>query len=237
MDLTRHLSPDQIIVGQHGWCKLNATIVFTWGLMLVLSLGSMLITRRLSQGLERSRWQNLLEIVVTGINTQIAEVGLKDPKPYLPFLGTLFLFVGTASLATILPGYQPPTASLSTTVALALSVFVAVPLFGIQADGLRGYLASYLRPTPFMLPFNIIGELSRTLALSVRLFGNMMSGAMIIAILLTITPFLFPIVMTVLGLLTGMVQAYIFSILAAVYMAAAMHLRQPTSELPSQNEN
>ncbi|CAN5914308.1 F0F1 ATP synthase subunit A [soil metagenome] len=222
-----HLSPDQLVFWQHGLFKLNATIVFTWGLMLALSVGSLLITRNLSQGLERSRWQSLLEIVVTGIDTQIAEVGLKDPKPYLPFLGTLFIFVAAAALATILPGYEPPTASLSTTVALALSVFVAVPLFGIEADGLRGYLGSYLSPTPLMLPFNIISELSRTLALAVRLFGNMMSGAMIIGILLTITPFVFPIVMTALGLLTGMVQAYIFSILAAVYIAAATRARRP----------
>jgi F-type H+-transporting ATPase subunit a len=222
-----NLSPDQLIFWQHGVFKLNATIVYTWGLMLVLVVGSMLITRQLSQGLERSRWQNLLEIVVTGINTQIAEVGLRDPKPYLAFLGTLFLFVAAASLATILPGYEPPTASLSTTAALALCVFVAVPLFGIEADGLRGYLGSYMRPTPLMLPFNIISELSRTLALAVRLFGNMMSGAMIIGILLTITPFVFPVVMTLLGLLTGMVQAYIFSILAAVYIAAATRARRP----------
>ena len=222
-----HISPDAVIFWHHGVFKLNATIVFTWGIMLVLTAGSKLVTRKLSNGLARSRWQNLLEIVVTGMNTQIAEVGLKEPKPYLSFLGTLFLFVGTASLATILPGYQPPTASLSTTVALALSVFVAVPLFGIEADGLRGYLGSYLRPTMLMLPFNIISELSRTLALAVRLFGNVMSGAMIVGILLTITPFVFPIVMTALGLLTGMVQAYIFSILAAVYIAAATRARRP----------
>ena len=119
-----------------------------------------------------------------------------------------------------MPGYEPPTASLSTTAALALSVLVAVPLFGIEEQGLRGYLKSYVT-TFFMLPFNIISELSRTLALAVRLFGNMMSGAIIVGILLTITPFIFPIVMTALGLLTGMVQAYIFSILAAVYIAAA----------------
>ncbi len=222
-----HLSPDDMIFWQHGVFKLNGTIVFTWGLMLLLTVGSKVITRHLSDGLERSRWQNLLEIVVTGIDEQIAEVGLKDPKPYLAFLGTLFLFVAAASLATILPGYEPPTASLSTTAALALCVFVAVPLFGIQADGLRGYLGSYMRPTPLMMPFNVISELSRTLALAVRLFGNMMSGAMILGILLTITPFVFPVVMTLLGLLTGMVQAYIFSILAAVYIAAATRARRP----------
>jgi F-type H+-transporting ATPase subunit a len=221
------LSPDQMIFWQHGVVKLNGTIAFTWGLMLVLAVGSKLITRKLSTDQNRSRWQNFLEIIVTGIEKQIEEVGLPRPEKYLGFLGTLFLFLATASVCTILPGYDPPTGSLSTTVALALCVFVAVPLFGIADQGVRGYLKSYVEPTVIMLPFNIISEISRTLALAVRLFGNMMSGAMIIAILLTITPFVFPIVMTLLGLLTGMVQAYIFSILAAVYIAAATRTRKP----------
>jgi F-type H+-transporting ATPase subunit a len=229
------LSPDELIFWQHGYLKLNATIVFTWGLMLVLAVGSRLITGKLSTDLERSRWQSLLEIVVTGIEKQIEEVGLSQPRKYLGFLGTLFLFVGAASVCTVIPGYQPPTGSLSTTAALALCVFVAVPLFGIEELGLGDYLESYVKPTVIMLPFNIISELSRTLALAVRLFGNMMSGAMIIAILLTITPFIFPIVMTVLGLLTGMVQAYIFSILAAVYIAAATRVRRPKLE-PEANQ-
>jgi len=224
------LSPDEIIFWQNGFLKLNATIVFTWVLMLVLTVSSRLITRKLSTDLQRSRWQNLLEIVVTGIEKQIEEVGLAHPEKYLPFLGTLFLFVATAALFTIFPAYQPPTGSLSTTVALALCVFVAVPLFGIAEQGVGGYLKSYVKPTFIMLPFNIISEISRTLALAVRLFGNMMSGAMIIAILLTITPFIFPIFMTALGLLTGMVQAYIFSILAAVYIAAATRVRKPGPE-------
>ncbi len=222
-----HLSPDEIIFWQDGFLKLNATIVFTWALMLVLVVGSLLVTRKLSRDLSRSRWQNLLEILVTGIEKQIAEVGLRDARTYLGFLGTLFLFVAAASLATIIPGYEPPTGSLSTTTALALCVLVAVPFFGIADQGLGGYLKSYMEPTVMMLPFNIISEVSRTLALAVRLFGNMMSGTMIIAILLTITPFLFPILMTALGLLTGMVQAYIFSILAAVYIAAATRTRKP----------
>jgi F-type H+-transporting ATPase subunit a len=220
------LSPDEIIFWQYGFIKLNATIVFTWGLMLVLAIGSRVITRHLSTGLTRSRWQNLLEIVVTAIEKQIEEVGLPHPHKYLSFLGTIFLFIALASLCTIIPGYEPPTGSLSTTVALALCVFVAVPLFGIEEQGLGGYFKSYLKPTIFMLPFNIISELSRTLALAVRLFGNMMSGAMIVGILLTITPFIFPIIMNLLGLLTGMVQAYIFSILATVYIAAATRTRQ-----------
>ena len=223
-----HLSPDQMIFWEHGFVKLNATIVFTWGLMFVLVVGSKLITRKLSMDLERSRWQNFLEIVITAIEKQIAEVGLSEPRKYLGFLGTLFLFVASASLCTVIPGFEPPTGSLSTTVALALCVLVAVPFFGILDQGFSGYLKSYVEPTVIMLPFNIISEISRTLALAIRLFGNMMSGTMIIGILLTITPFFFPIVMTVLGLLTGMVQAYIFSILAAVYIAAAT--RMPLSK-------
>ena len=224
------LSPDQMIFWQHGFFKLNGTIVFTWGLMLVLVVGSKLVTRKLSTGMKRSRWQNLLEIVVTGIEKQIEDVGLKQPEKYIGFLGTLFLFVALAALGTVIPGFEPPTGSLSTTAALALCVFVAVPLFGVEEQGLWSYLKSYAEPTVIMLPFNVISELSRTLALAVRLFGNMMSGVMIIGILLTITPFFFPIVMTVLGLLTGMVQAYIFSILAAVYIAAAARTRKPKPE-------
>jgi F-type H+-transporting ATPase subunit a len=172
-----------------------------------------------------------LEIIVTTIEKQIEEVGLRQPHKYLGFLGTLFLFVAMASLFTIVPGYEPPTGSLSTTTALAICVFVAVPLFGIADFGLRGYLGEYLKPTIIMLPFNIISEISRTLALAIRLFGNMMSGTMILAILLTITPFIFPIAMSVLGLLTGMVQAYIFSILATVYIAAATRARKPETGL------
>jgi F-type H+-transporting ATPase subunit a len=221
------LSPDALIYLQWGFVKLNATIVFTWALMLVLTVGSKLITRKLSTGLERSRWQNFLELIVTTIQKQIEEMGLSHPERYLGFLGTLFLFVATASVFTIIPGYEPPTSSLSTTTALALCVFVAAPLFGIKEQGVGGYLRTYIEPTFVMLPFNIIGELSRTLALAVRLFGNMMSGAMIVSILLTIMPFVLPAVMTVLGLLTGMVQAYIFSILAAVYIAAATRARKP----------
>jgi F-type H+-transporting ATPase subunit a len=230
-----HLTPDEMIFWQSGFFKLNGTIVFTWALMLVLVVGSRLITRKLSVGLDRSRWQNLLEIIVTGIEKQIEEVGLSQPQIYLGFLGTLFLFIALANLCTVIPGYEPPTGSLSTTAALALCVFVAVPFFGIKEQGVGNYLKSYMKPTPIMLPFNIISELSRTLALAVRLFGNMMSGAMIIAILLTITPLIFPIVMTALGLLTGMVQAYIFTILAGVYIAAATRVRKPKPEPEAKN--
>ncbi|GAB2784279.1 F0F1 ATP synthase subunit A [Rhabdobacter roseus] len=215
------LSPDEIILWEYGFVKINATIATTWVLMLLMVVASRLVTRRLLTEHRISRWQSTLEIIVIGINEQIREVGIREPKKYISFLGTLFLFIAVSNLLAIVPGYHPPTSSLSTTAALAVCVFLAVPVFGILEVGLLKYLSSYLQPSFIMLPFNIIGELSRTLALAVRLFGNMMSGAVIVSILLSITPFLFPIVMTALGMLTGMIQAYIFSILAAVYIAAA----------------
>ncbi|MGR9044681.1 MAG: F0F1 ATP synthase subunit A [Gammaproteobacteria bacterium] len=219
------LSSDQLLFWQYGFVKLNGTIVTTWVIMLVLVVGAKLITRNLTSDIEHKRWQSVLEIIVIMLNNQIEEVGLKRPEKYLDFLGTLFLFIGLANLFAIFPGYEPPTGSLSTTAALAIAVFVAVPFYGIADQGLVRYLKSYLKPTMVMLPFNIIGELSRTLALAVRLFGNMMSGTMIIAILLIVTPLFFPVVMKALGLLTGIVQAYIFTILATVYIAAATRRR------------
>jgi F-type H+-transporting ATPase subunit a len=231
-----NLSSDQEILWQHGFFKLNGTIVTTWGMMLIMSIAAKLLTRRLAIDGTMSRRQATLEIIVTGIVKQIADVGLTSPNRYLPFLGTLFLFVALANLGTVIPGFEPPTGSLSTTAALALSVFIAVPLFGVRDQGLIGYLKTYTEPTWLMLPFNLISELSRTLALAIRLFGNMMSGVIIIGILLTITPFLFPIVMTALGLLTGMVQAYIFCILASVYIAAATRAQSPQGKEGSPDE-
>jgi F-type H+-transporting ATPase subunit a len=219
------LSGDELIFWQSGWVKLNGTILMTWGMILVLAIGSALITRHLTSGIRISRWQCFVEILVTGIVKQISDVGLQHPEKYIGFIGTLFLFIAGANIGTILPWFEPPTGSLSTTAALALCVFIAVPMYGIADDGLSNYLKTYVKPTFIMLPFNIIGEVSRTLALAIRLFGNMMSGAMIVGILLTITPFIFPMLMTALGLLTGMVQAYIFSILATVYIAAATRTR------------
>jgi len=221
-----HLGPDNVIFCQYEFLKLNSTIATTWALMLALTAGSLLITRRLSTDLKISRWQNLIEIIVNSVRTQIQEIGLTEPRKYLGFLGTLFLFIALSNLCTVLPFYEPPTGSLSTTAALAISVFIAVPVYGIAEAGVGGYLKSYLEPTFLMLPFNIIAELTRTLALAVRLFGNIMSGTMIVAILLSVTPLIFPILMTLLGLLTGMVQAYIFSVLATVYVAAATRAQQ-----------
>lgn len=217
-----NLSPDQVIFWHNGFAKVNGTLVMTWIVMIILVVGAKALTRKLTFRADGvSRGQAALEIIVMGVCEQLRDTGLTKPRLYLPFLGTLFLFIALSNLGTLIPGFESPTSSLSATAALALCVFIAVPIFGIREQGLSGYLRTYTEPTPLMLPFNIISELSRTLALAVRLFGNMMSGGLIVAILITITPFLFPIVMTALGLLTGMVQAYIFTILAAVYIAAA----------------
>ncbi len=215
------INPDEIILFEWGPLVINATIFFTWLVMLLLTLGSWMVTRRLTSEGSLSRWQNLLEVLVTGIRDQIREVSRQDPGPYLAFVGTLFIFIAISNVLGMVPGYIPPTSSLSTTAALAICVFIAVPVFGIAQQGVMDYLKQYVQPTFLMLPFNVIGELSRTLALAVRLYGNMMSGTIIVAILLTITPLIFPVIMQALGLLTGLIQAYIFAILAMVYIASA----------------
>ncbi|MBN1428420.1 MAG: F0F1 ATP synthase subunit A [Anaerolineae bacterium] len=215
------ISPDALVLWQWGPVKLNATILFTWLVMAILVIGSWLITRNIKSTVAMSRGQNMLEVIVGGVMDQIREISQQDPRPYLAFVGSLFLFIVVSNVLSIVPGFQPPTGSLSTTTALALCVLLAVPIFGIWQQGLLGYLKQYIQPTPIMLPFNIIGELSRTLALAVRLFGNVMSGGLIAAILLSIVPLFFPIIMQMLGLLTGIIQAYIFAVLAMVYIASA----------------
>jgi len=227
------ISPDDIVFWQHGFVVLNATIVFTWVVMGVLVVGAWLVTRRLSTDPQLTRGQNLLEVLVLSLRDQIREVSQEDPQRYLPFIGTLFIFIAAANLLGVVPGFHSPTGSLSTTAALAICVFVAVPAFGIARQGVRQYLLQYLRPSVLMLPFNLIGEVSRTLALAVRLFGNVMSGTMIAGILLAIVPLFFPVIMNAFGLLTGVIQAYIFAILAMVYIASASHTE---AKLPEQEQ-
>jgi len=194
--------------------------------MGLLTLISWWVTRKLSASTQISPGQNLLEVLVLGISNQIRDISKQAPEPYLPFVGTLFIFIASSNLLNILPGYQPPTGSLSTTAALAICVFVAVPLFGIRQQGWRSYLSQYVEPTPIMLPFNLISDVSRIISLAVRLFGNVMSGTMIVAILLSIAPLIFPVVMQMFGLLTGLIQAYIFAVLAMVFIAAATEVTE-----------
>lgn len=216
------LSADQIILWEYSFIKINATLAFTWGVMALLAMGSFFVTRNLSIDPPISKGQNILEVIVYHVNKQIAEVSQQRPARFLPLIGTLFLFIFLSNLLAIIPGYVPPTSSLSTTTALALCVFVAVPIYGIHQLGFWNYLKQYCRPSLFMLPFNIIGEFTRTLALAVRLYGNIMSSVVVGGIFLSLIPFFFPIVMQVLGLLTGAIQAYIFSVLTMVYIASAI---------------
>jgi F-type H+-transporting ATPase subunit a len=216
------LSPDAIVYWQWGSVVINATLVFSWLVMAILVGGSWLITRNLSSGMEISRWQNVLETIVELMQNQIRDVSQQNPKPYLPFIGTLFLFISLSNILGIVPLMEAPTASLSTTAALALCVFVAVPVFGIFQEGLAAYLKHYIEPTFIMAPFHIISEISRTFALAVRLFGNVMSGSLIVGILLSIVPLFVPVVLNALELLIGQIQAYIFSVLAMVYIASAI---------------
>jgi F-type H+-transporting ATPase subunit a len=222
-----HITPDQTIFWRWGFVHLNLTIAYTWAVMLLLALGSWLVTRRLAEGdRPRSRWQNTLEIVVETIRGQIRDVCPQGGDAFLPFIGTLFLFIAVSNLLDIVPGWRAPTGSLSTTAALAFCVGVAVPVFGVRSQRLIEYFRHYVRPTFIMLPFHLLSETSRNLALAVRLFGNIMSGATIVGILLSIAPLFFPVLMQALGLLTGMIQAYIFAILAMVYIAAAVQRGQ-----------
>ena len=214
-------SPDDIIYLTLGGWGLSATIVNTWIIMAMLVGISVLVTRNLRADVPPNRLRTALEVIVKAIQGQIEEITRTSAHHVLYFSGTLFLFIALSNLMLVIPGFSPPTSSLSTTVALALSVLVAVPVFGIASGGVKNYLKTFIEPSVIMLPFNIIGEFSRGISLAIRLYGNVMSGAVIATILLTIAPFFFPVLMDMLGLLTGMIQAYIFAILATVYISSA----------------
>lgn len=215
------LTPDNTIVFMLGSWPISSTLVNTWIVMALLVVISWLVTRNLRPDVPPNRWRTTLEVIVKAIQGQIEEISLKSARHVLYFAGTLFLFIALSNLLGVIPGFTPPTSSLSTTVALALSVLVAVPLFGVASGGVMHYLKTFIQPSVVMLPFNIIGEFSKGVSLAVRLYGNVMSGAVIAAILLSIAPFFFPVIMEMLGLLTGLIQAYIFAILATVYISSA----------------
>ena len=223
------LTPDEVIVFTVWGLEVNATIVNTWIVMALLVGISMVITRNLRADVPPDRWRTALEVIVKAIQGQIEEITRNSARHVMYFAGTLFLFIALSNLLLVIPGFSPPTSSLSTTTALALSVLVAVPLFGIASRGVGRYLKSYIEPSVVMLPFNIIGEFSRGISLAIRLYGNVMSGAVIAAILLGVAPFFFPVVMDMLGLLTGLIQAYIFAILATVYISSATADPQPSA--------
>ena len=207
------------VVFQLGPLQVTRPVVTTWVIMAALAVGSWSATRRLRP--EPSRRQALLELLVTGIQSQIEEVVRRDARPLLPLLGTLFIFLLTANVCGVLPGVQAPTGRIETPAALALIVFLSVHWFGVRARGLIGYLGSFAQPKLIMLPLNILSEITRTFSLMVRLFGNIMSGEFLIALVLALAGLLVPIPLMALELLVGIVQAYIFSVLATVFIGAA----------------
>lgn len=230
------LSPDQTLLLELWGIAINATIFYTWVVMAVLTGASMLITRNLRPDVPPNRWRTALEVIVQGIQDQIREIAPHPSRQLLYFSGTLFLFIAASNLLLVIPGFTAPTASLSTTTALALAVVMAIPMFGISSRGIAGYLKTYIEPSIVMLPFNIISEFTRGISLTMRLYGNIMSGAVIAAILLSVAPFFFPVVMDLLGLLTGMIQAYIFTILATVYISAATTPSKRPQSVSSEKE-
>jgi F-type H+-transporting ATPase subunit a len=208
-----------------GPVPIAATVVVTWGLMAALALGSLIATRSLK--LRPTRSQAVLELVVAAIEGQIRDTMGVSPKPYLPLIGTLFLFILAANWSSLVPGVEPPTARIETDAALALIVFFAVIYFGVRARGLVGYLKTFAEPTFVMIPLNIVETFTRTFSLIVRLFGNVMSGAFIIAIILSLAGLLVPIPFMGIELLIGAIQAYIFTVLAMVFIASAVSEGRP----------
>jgi F-type H+-transporting ATPase subunit a len=203
-----------------GAVPISEAVLATWAIMVALMLAAILITRRLS--LVPSATQAAIELFVDAVDGQIRDTMQVEPAPYRAFIGTLFTFIFVANWSTLIPGVEPPTAHLETDAGLALLVFLAVIWFGIRAGGLRGYLATFASPNPIMIPLNFIESITRTFSLLVRLFGNVMSGVFVIGIVLSLAGFLVPIPLMALDLLTGAVQAYIFAILAMVFIAGAV---------------
>jgi F-type H+-transporting ATPase subunit a len=202
-----------------GPAAITRPVVTTWVIMLALTVVCWLVTRRLQK--QPGARQAVLELVVTGIESQIGDIIRKDARPYLPLLGTLFIFLVTANLSGLLPGVEAPTGKLETPAALALIVFFSVHYYGIRSRGVRGYLASFAEPKLIMLPLNVLSEITRTFSLMLRLFGNIMSGEFVIALVVALAGLFVPIPLMALEILVGLVQAYIFTVLAAVFIGAA----------------
>lgn len=209
-----------VVLFQIGPVPITQAVLTTWAIMAVLVLGSALLTRRLT--LIPCRRQAALELIVDIIDTQIHETTGAKPGIYRGFIGTLFLFILVANWTSLMPGLEPPTAQLETDAALAILVFLSVIWFGIRGGGVRGYFRSFATPNPVMIPLNMLESITRVFSMFVRLFGNVMSGVFIVGIVASLAGLLVPVPLMALDLLTGLVQAYIFAILAMVFIAATV---------------
>lgn len=215
-----------------GPAPITASVIVTWSIMIILVAGAFLLTRRLS--LIPSATQAAMELIVETLDSQIRDTMSVEPAPYRAFIGTLFVFIFVANWSSLAPGVEPPTAHIETDAALALLVFVAVIWFGVRAGGVRGYLSTFASPNPIMIPLNFVESLTRAFSLLVRLFGNVMSGVFVIGIVLSLAGLLVPIPLMALDLLTGAVQAYIFAVLAMVFIAGAVSEAKPANDSSNQ---
>jgi F-type H+-transporting ATPase subunit a len=213
-----------------GPVPISQAIVTTWAIMAILVLGAFALTRGLS--LHPTRRQAAMELIVTTMDTQIRETTGAEPAPYRGFIGTLFVFILFANWASLVPGVEPPTAKLETDAALAILVFLSVIWFGVRGAGVLGYLKSFAAPNPIMIPLNMLESVTRVFSMFVRLFGNVMSGVFVIGIVASLAGLLVPIPLMALDLLTGLVQAYIFAVLAMVFIAATVE----DGQTPTQKE-
>lgn len=218
------IDPSELVYFEYGFIRITATLIFTWLVTFLLVAISIFIRSKIREKkdpLEVNKIQNISEALIVLIREQIREVSQEESDKYFPFIATLFIFILFSNILSIIPGFTPPTSSLNTATALAICVFLAVPYFGIKSQGTKKYFQQYIKPNIIMLPFNIIGEISRTLSLAVRLYGNVMSTGLIVLILLGILPLFFPIIIDAFGLLVGAIQAYVFAILAMVYILSS----------------
>ncbi|WP_201455750.1 F0F1 ATP synthase subunit A [Tropicimonas marinistellae] len=216
-----------------GPVPITAPVLVSWAIIIALGLFSILSTRHLS--LLPGKTQTVLELFVSTIDAQVRDTVNRDPAPYRPLIGTIFLFVLIANCSALVPGIEPPTAHLETDAALALVVFAATIAYGVSGRGLKGYLATFAEPSWVMIPLNLVEQITRTFSLVVRLFGNVMSGVFVVGIVLSLAGLFVPIPLMALDLLTGAVQAYIFAVLATVFIGAAAG-EAPGETPPSQEE-
>jgi F-type H+-transporting ATPase subunit a len=218
-----------------GPVPITSPVLVTWAIMLGLGLFAWYATRRLS--LQPSWAQAALEAVVGAIDSQISETIQTDPAPYRALIGTILIYVLAANWSSLIPGIEPPTAHLETDAALALIVFCATIVYGVRSRGIAGYLKTFAEPSWVMIPLNLVEQITRTFSLVVRLFGNIMSGVFVIGIILSLAGFLVPVPLMALDLLTGAVQAYIFAVLACVFIGAAIGERRPSGRISTREHD
>jgi F-type H+-transporting ATPase subunit a len=217
-----------------GPVPITAPVLITWAIMALLGGFAAIISGRLT--LLPSTTQTVLETIVGAVDDQIRETMRVDPSPYRALIGTIFIYVLIANWSSLVPAVEPPTAHLETDAALALIVFCATIVYGISTRGWLGYLKTFAEPSWVMIPLNLVEQITRTFSLIVRLFGNVMSGVFVVGIVLSLAGLLVPIPLMALELLTGAVQAYIFGVLATVFIGAAVAEQRQGSQEKSQQE-